>query len=219
MIATYRPYHFNRGDFGLYIYGELFCMLVLSTLKRTCMGLRDSHTLALDAILTHGSFHHLIERYATFSEDTSTEDPQIYPTYKRDVYSQVWGTKDCLEETLANAFIVKACSLWSGAHRNYIEFLFSRQRDGYRQAVGVGMENSQAMFDQLEAQIVGRNRAYVERNLRSSSMNNARNTPQLSEYIEANTPFRLIGLPVYLVNDCKRPEDFERIVEVLFPQL
>lgn len=194
-------------------------MLVLSILQRTSMGLRDSHTLALDSILTHGSFHYLIERYATFSEEISTEDPQIYPTYKRNVYSQVWGTTDCLEETLANAFILNACPLWSGTQRNYIEFLFSRQRDGYRQAVEVGKENSQAMFDQLEAQIVGRNRANAERNLRSSSTNNARNSPRLSGYIEANTPFRLVGLPVYLVNDCKSPEEFERIVEMLFPQL
>lgn len=219
MIATYRPYHFNGGDFGLYLYVELFSMLVLSILQRTSLGLRDSHTLALDATLTHGSFHYLIERYATFSEDISTEDPQIYPIYKRNVYSQVWGTTDCLEETLANAFILRAFPLWSGTQRNYIEFLFSRQREGYRQAVEVGKEKDQVLFDQLEAQIVGKNRACFERNLRSSSTNNARNNPRLSEYIEANTPFRLVGLPIYLVNDCKSPENFERIVEMLFPQL
>lgn len=219
MIATYRPYHFNGEDFGLYIYVELFSMLVLSILKRTSMGLRDSHTLALDAILTHGSFHYLIERFATFSEDISTKDPHIYPTYKRNVYSQVWGTTDCLEETLANAFSLKACPLWSGTQRNYIKYLFSRQRDGYRQAVEVDKENEQAMFDQLEAQIIERNQACTEKNLQSSSANNTRNSPRLSEYIEVYTPFRLVGLPVYLVNDCKSPENFERIVEMLFPQL
>ena len=205
MIATYRPYHFNREDFGLFIYSELFSMLVLSILQRTSMGLRDAHTLALDSILTHGSFHYLIERYATFSEDSSSvEAPRIYPNYKRNIYSQVWGTTDCFEETLANAFVLRANPMWSKIQRNYIEFLFTRQRDGYRQAIEVGKENSHGMFDQLETQIVS---------------HRPRNIPRLSEYIEANIPFRLFRLPVYLVNDCNCPEDFDRIVEMLFPQL
>ena len=205
MIATYRPYHFNREDFGLFIYSELFSMLVLSILQRTSMGLRDAHTLALDSILTHGSFHYLIERYATFSEDSSSvEAPQIYPNYKRNIYSQVWGTTDCFEETLANAFVLRANPMWSKIQRNYIEFLFTRQRDGYRQAIEVGKENSHGMFDQLETQIVS---------------HRPRNIPRLSEYIEANIPFRLFRLPVYLVNDCNCPEDFDGIVEMLFPQL
>lgn len=203
MIATYRPYHFNGEEFGLYIYAEMFSMLVLSILQRTSMGLRDSHTLALDSILTHGSFHYLIERYATLSEDTSVETPYIYPNYKRNIYSHVWGTADCLEEILANALILKAHPSWSIMQRTYMEFLIYRQRDGYRQSLGVDKKNIQAITDSLEMQIVGRNR----------------DIPRLTEYIEANIPFRLFGLPVYLVNDCKGIDDFERIVEMLFPLL
>ncbi len=219
MIATYRPYHFNGEDFGLYIYAEMFSMLVLSILQRTSMGLRDSHTLALDSILTHGAFHYLIERYATFSEDTSVEAPYIYPNYKRNIYSQVWGTADCLEETLANALILRAHPSWSIIQRTYIEFLIHRQRNGYRQSLEVSNENIQAITDSLEMQIIGRNRAKSEGSLHSSIWYKSRNIPRLTEYIEANIPFRLFGLPVYLVNDCKGVDDFERIVEMLFPLL
>lgn len=205
IIATYRPYHFNGEDFGLYLYSEMFSMFVLSIIQRTHMSLRDAHTLALDSILTHGSFHYLIERYATLSESLlNTQRPKIYPTYKRDIYSNVWGTTECIEETLANTFILKAHPLWSKTQREAIEYIIRRQREGYCQAVGLCTDKYEDLYDQLEGQIV---------------KESPRNSPKLSEYINANLPFRMIGLPVYLVNDCTVFEDFEQIIEVLFPQL
>jgi hypothetical protein len=103
--------------------------------------------------------------------------------------------------------------------RSYIDFLINRQRDGYRQSLEVNKNNIQAIMDSLEMQIVGGNRTKSEGGLNSSFRYKSRNIPRLFEYIEANIPFRLFGLPVYLVNDCKGLNDFERIVEMFFPLL
>jgi hypothetical protein len=219
MIATYRPYHFNGDDFGLYLYSEMFSMLVLSLIHRSSLGLRDSHTLALDSILTHGSFHYLIERYTTLVEIKTPQNQQVYSKYKRNIYSEVWGTTECYEETLANAFILKAHPFWEKKQRTIIEKLIGNQRDGYSQAIEIARENTQRIYDRLEEQLLDKSLETRDKYLRRGTMSSTKCIPKLDEYIEGNTPFRLIGLPVYLVNDCKRTEDFERIIELFFPQI
>lgn len=202
LVGTYRPYHFNNEDFGLYIYAEMFGMYLLSIIKSTHMTLREAHTLALDSILTHGSFHYLLERYCILVDD-STEVEELYSVYKKKVYSQTWGTEECLEETLANAFVFKAHPLWDKRHRDFIRALYVRQRAGYQQAHNLNAKKYTEHFQTLESQL----RVPKEQ------------TPSLQEYIHKNIPFRYIGLPVYLVNDCRRLEDFMHIVEVLFPHI
>jgi hypothetical protein len=207
MIGTYRPYHFNGGEFGLYIYIEMLSMLILSILERSELSLRDSHALALDAVLAHGAFHYLFERYATLKDSAPQDKAELYPNYKRNVYRKVWGTADCLEETLANDFVFRAFPSWDRPQKTYLEFLFARQRSGYCQAVACDKTAIQDMYVRLEESLLDE--------VRTSD----KETPCLSEFIERNIPFRLMGLPVYLVNDCKNPETFERIIDILFPQL
>lgn len=204
MIGTYRPYHFNQGDFGLYIYAEMFGMYLLSILCQTTLNLREAHTLALDSVLTHGSFHYLVERYSILvKEDIEKED--LYSAYKKKVYSQTWGTKECIEETLANAFVFKAYPRWEKGQHDYIKSFFARQRAGYSEAQDLSSVAYYQLLNDLEIMI--------------RNQGKGRDNPPLKEFIDRNTPFRFIGLPVYLVNDCQKLEDFFRIVELLFPQI
>jgi hypothetical protein len=207
MIGTYRPYHFNGEEFGLYVYIETLSMLILSILERSELSLRDSHTLALDAVLTHGAFHYLLERYATLNDPAPQDKAELYPNYKRNVYRKVWGTADCLEETLANDFVLKAFPSWDRPQKTYLEFLYARQRHGYCEAVACDPGTIWDMYGRLEKSLLGEGRT------------DGTKIPCLSEFVERNIPFRLMGLPVYLVNDCKTPETFARIIEILFPQL
>lgn len=216
MVGTYRPYHFNKENFGLYIYAEMFGMYLFSIIRQTQMSLREAHTLALDSILTHVSFHYLIERYCILIDDVGNEQEGLYPFYKKKVYSQSWGTQECIEETLANAFVLKAYSQWDEGKKDYLQSLYVRQRDGYRQAYNLKSGQYRELFKALETQLKA-----PLKEISYSSEDGAvfKQKPNLYGFIHKNTPFRFMGLPVYLVNDCCKLEEFIRIVELLFPEI
>lgn len=210
MVGTYRPYHFNKGNFGLYIYAEMFGMYILSIIRQTRMTLREAHTLALDSILTHGSFHYLLERYCLLIHEVAIDEEGLYPIYKKKIYSQTWGTKECLEETLANAYVFQAYPHWDYRQKDFLGSLYSRQRSGYKEAQALISEDLveyREIFQTLEGQI------------RVLSKDKLKSNPSLYEYAHKSIPFRFMGLPVYLVNDCKKIEDFISIVQLLFPQI
>lgn len=216
MVGTYRPYHFNKDNFGCYLYAEMFGMYLFSILRQTHMTLREAHTLALDSTLTHASLHYLIERYCILMDDVGNDNNGLYPTYKKKMYSQTWGTQECLEETLANAFVLKAYPQWDECNRNYIRSLFARQRDGYSQAHDLKHEHYQEFFKALERQLKGQMKGKGCNSEGNPAMNNK---PSLYGFIHKNIPFRFMGLPIYLVNDCSKLEDFMCIVELLFPEI
>lgn len=205
IVGTYRPYHFNNENFGLYIYAEMFGMYLLSIIKHYGLTLRESHTLALDSILTHGSFHYLIERYCTLVDNSTDEEERLYSIYKKKIYSKTWGTRECLEETLANDFVLRANPLWDERYIKSTRSLYARQRGGYREALELNPESYRKLLLTLERQI--------------KDQREGRNYPTLYDFININIPFRFIGLPVYLVNDCKKKEEFIQIVELLFPNI
>lgn len=200
LVGTYRPYHFNQENFGLYIYAHMFGMYLLSILNNSRLTLRESHTLALDSILTHGSFHYLIERYCTLMDGSQVDGEKLYTIYKKEIYSQVWGTQKCIEETLANAFVLEAYPSWDKRYKDYLRYFYSRQREGYFQACHLKHEDYRELLQILELQLT-----------------QERGEPSLFEFIQMNIPFRYLGLPVYLVNDCEDIEVFLSIVQVLFP--
>ena len=216
-IATYRPYHFNAGDFGLYLYAESFCMFLLSILQKSNLDFREAQTLALDAALTHGAFHYLLERYSILAQNYLHFIDLLYPKYKKDIYSKHWGTSKCYEETLANAFIFLClfnCNKDQENIRskNYLKYLMLRQREGYCQAVDIDFMNVYKIFTSLELQLG------IDRVQQYSHSNN-KEMPSLYKYVEAYIPFRYFGLPVFLVNDCRKESDFDIILEIIFPEL
>lgn len=194
MVATYRPYHFNGGEFGLYLYAHYFTAFLLNIMERTGLLFNEAHRFALECVQTHGAFHYLVERYAGLMNAVSS-----YPHYKKEVYSPLWGTEECIEETLANAYLFQNHPEWEEKRLNYVHELFKKQRDGYAQAAGIQQKTITSLYRQLENFIGGRK------------------TFSLEEWIRRRTPFYVDHLPVYLVNDCLKDSEFENVIEIVFP--
>lgn len=204
MVATYRPYHFNGFEFGLYLYARYFTAFFLNILETTGLPLAETHKFSLEMVLAHGGFHYLVERYAEICSHSCPE-PDLtlhllhYPRYKREVYSPSWGTEQCYEETLANAYLFQNHPDWDKQRLDYLRPFYARQRGGYAQAAELEAYSLSSLYSQLENQI-GRQGAL-----------------SLEQWVRQNTPFSAEQLPVYLVNDGLEDAEFEKILEVLFP--
>jgi len=108
--------------------------------------------------------------------------------------------------------------------------LFLRQREGYKQAQALSVEEYQKLFAQFEEQLQcirkelkhqsnTQTKVQTKASTKAPTKASSKENPSLYDFIHRNIPFRYFGLPVYLVNDCKSKETFQRLVEVLFPRL
>lgn len=194
MVATYRPYHFNGAEFGLYLYAHYFTAFLLDIMESTGLLFNEAHLFALECVQAHGAFHYLVERYASLMNTISS-----YPRYKKEIYSQLWGTKECIEETLANAYLFQNHPEWEEKRLHYVHELFKKQRDGYSQAACIKPKAITSLYRQLENYIGGRKDISLE------------------EWVRRRTPFSVDQLPVYLVNDCVKNSEFENEMEIVFP--
>jgi len=204
MVATYRPYHFNGTEFGLYIYARFFAALLINILETTGLSLGKAHAFALECVQSHGAFHYLVERYAERGTRSCfalgrTSALSHYPRYKKEVYAPMWGTQDCIEETLANVYLFQNHPEWDEEKRRYVLQLYARQRDGYGQAAELEPNALSAYYTRLEKSIGGQG------------------TQTLEQWIRLQTPFRADRFPIYLVNDDLENSKFEEILEIIFP--
>lgn len=197
MVATYRPYHFNGHKFGLYIYLRYFIAFLLNIYERTNLSLKEGHTLALQSVQAHGAFHYLVERFA------ENYAPSSYPSYKREVYCKCWGTRECLEEILANDFVFQNHPEWDESKIGYISQLYALQRGGYVEAANSREMDLSTLYSKLEAQIMQKDE------ITDSHL--------LQKWIKRNMPFNAQQLPIYLVNDGFEDADFVEILELFFP--
>lgn len=193
MVATYRPYHFNGSEFGLYVYTRYFVALLINIMEMTGLSFGRAHAFSLECIQSHGAFHNLIERY------TEIQPAAQYPCYKKEVYSQLWGTESCFEETLANAYIFQNNSELDELRIGYLRYLYGRQRDGYAQAAELEKDDISVLYSLLQNQI-GRQSAF-----------------SLEQWIGQKTPFNSEQLPVYLVNEGLENSEIELVLEAFFP--
>lgn len=197
IVATYRPYHFNGHNFGVYIYVRYFTAFFLNILERTKLSLKESHTLALQCVLAHSAFHYLVERFAEYHASSG------YLNYKRDVYSHCWGTRECLEETLANNYVFQNHPEWINLKVRYVNQLYTLQRGGYVEAANSKELDLSRLYSKLEFQI--------------KRKDESPDSHLLQMWIKQNIPFDADQLPVYLVNDGFEDVEFEEILELLFP--
>lgn len=200
MIATYRPYHFNGAEFGLYLYIRYFTAFLLNILEKTKLNIGEAHAFSLKCVQSHGAFHYLVEQFAERYASSHT----YYLSYKRDVYCQCWGTGECFEETLANAYVLQNHPEWDNLRVSYLRQLYARQRGGYVQAAKLETADLSALYSQLEDQI-------VRQDAPTGSL-------LLEQWIKRKTPFNAEQLPIYLVNDGLADSEFEEILELFFPE-
>ena len=93
----------------------------------------DSVKAAFLYLLTHTLFHYIVENAASIIEILLAK-PDIYKTYFSNVYAEVFNSPECIEESLANAYLFERDSICH-IDKNYLKEALSRQGPGYRDFV------------------------------------------------------------------------------------
>ncbi len=103
-LAWYVPLHGNGpAQWGIYFHGPRMRAFGRRMMLDLCE--TNDHEvlmLATKAILHHEQFHFLVEYFSTQAEQV-LERP-VYEPYKRKVYDPTCPHKECIEESLANAY-------------------------------------------------------------------------------------------------------------------
>jgi len=92
--------------------------------------------LALEILLRHEWYHHQTELLATYLEDLA--DEMVYKDYMEQAYRPTHSEEDCIEESLANAYVARsrACmgrSPSADAFRTLFEYSTCYQPEAYRE--------------------------------------------------------------------------------------
>lgn len=131
--SWYQPYHFApRDKWGIHIRQR--CWSTLSKLLyRECPNLInnsiDSVKAAFFYLYIHEFFHYLIEN-ASINLEIEYDDPSLYINYLSDIYTKVFNTSECMEESLANSYLFDRSDL-SHIEKQYLERKLLHQHPGY----------------------------------------------------------------------------------------
>ncbi|HBH51726.1 MAG TPA: hypothetical protein DDY91_07530 [Planctomycetaceae bacterium] len=104
-LAFYLPFHFFSQDFwGIYLTVEGVQELAFEVYRLAGgeLDLKDAFFAARLFLYYHEAFHHAVECFATRLEQI--ERTPLYRTGFQELFKGVFGTDECLEEGLANAF-------------------------------------------------------------------------------------------------------------------
>ena len=135
---------------------------------------RDAAKLALEVLLRHEWMHYQVEVFATYLEDLY--DTALYTQYMEDAYQANFAGEDCIEESVANAYVANSAAVRKfvppgtfndlfelstlsqpEAYRKYDRFTGGDFKTGCRHLVHLirnpGTENISNDIDDLEKQI------------------------------------------------------------------
>lgn len=105
--SWYQPYHYlPREKWGIHIRYDSW-MRISSLFYHDIPSLvqsQDSVKSAFLYLFVHELFHFIVENAASIIELVSGK-PNIYTTYYTDVYSNVFNSSNCIEETLSNRYL------------------------------------------------------------------------------------------------------------------
>jgi hypothetical protein len=132
--SWYQPYHFlPRTKWGIHIRYSSFKNLA-AHFYRSCPSLMDNKVDTTKAaflyMYIHQLFHHITENASSLME-IITGKQTIYERYYSEVYIKSFNSNECLEESLANRFLVE----WTNECHIEKEFLkkeLLKQTDGYK---------------------------------------------------------------------------------------
>jgi hypothetical protein len=135
--SWYQSYHYlPREKWGIHMrydslvrIASLFYHHCPSTVNRKL----DSAKSAFLYLFIHEVFHHIIENATSILEIVSGKS-NLYVRYYTDVYSQVFNSSDCIEETLSNVYLFQ----WADKCRIDRDFLkqeLLKQGPGYCQFI------------------------------------------------------------------------------------
>jgi hypothetical protein len=135
--AWYQPYHYlPRTAWGIHIRYDSW-LRIAAKLYRSCHSLIsrsvDSVKAAFLYLFNHALFHYITENASSVLEILSG-NPSLYTNYQFNLYSKLFNSTDCLEETLANSYLfekAEQCHI----DKQYLREELSSQAKGYKQFV------------------------------------------------------------------------------------
>jgi len=182
-LAWYVPFHYATRDWGIYIKEEGIKILAnlfyawshgraTGNVRVTVSsgGATAAHTfdgdpipsrrtaakLALEVLVRHEWFHHQVELLATYLEDLY-ERP-LYRPYMENAYRTHFADEDCIEESLANAYVARSQAVRKHPPTGIFNSLFAaaalRQPEAYRRYERFGGDNFQTGCQHLAYQLV-----------------------------------------------------------------
>jgi hypothetical protein len=131
--SWYQSYHFSpKGKWGVHIRRD---SLTVAAARFTKEGMLlsvepiDAVKAAFFYLFNHTIFHHIIENASTLVE-ILLGNPFKYPTYLSSVYTRVFNSALCIEESLANSYLVSKSDSLSFDRRALMAHLM-KQGPGY----------------------------------------------------------------------------------------
>src|SRR5215216_6237566 len=135
--AWYQPYHYlPRTAWGIHIRYDSW-LRIAAKLYHNCHSLIskgvDSVKAAFLYLFNHALFHYITENASSMLEIAS-DNPNLYTNYQFNIYSKLFNSSDCIEETLANSYLfekAEQCHI----DKQYLKEELSNQTKGYKQFV------------------------------------------------------------------------------------
>jgi hypothetical protein len=154
--SWHQPYHYlPRTKWGVHIryisWGTLSARL-----NKECPNLIDNPIDSVKAaffyLYLHELFHNLIENVSTKME-IEYRDPLLYINYLSNIYSKVFNTSKCLEESLANSYLFERSNLCH-IEKQFLEHELLSQGEGYNNFIDYVGEKFNNGLRQLISQII-----------------------------------------------------------------
>lgn len=131
--SWYQPYHYSpRITWGVHIRYSSW-LGIAALFNQDCPNLISNPIASVKAaffyLFIHSLFHYLTE-YAASTIEIILQDPSIYTNYQSSIYEEVFNSHDCLEESLANSYLLSrscACHI----EKAYLEAMLLKQGPGY----------------------------------------------------------------------------------------
>ena len=135
--AWYQPYHYlPRMVWGIHIRYDSW-LRIAAKLYRTCHPLIAKDVDAVKAaflyLFYHALFHYITENASSVLEIISG-NPNLYTNYQFNIYSKLFNSSSCLEESLANSYLfekAEQCHI----DKQYLREELSNQAKGYKQFI------------------------------------------------------------------------------------
>lgn len=129
----YQPYHLlPYTKWGIHVRFSSWIKIISlfnSEEPQLISKLNNSIIAAFLYIYVHGIFHHIIENVISLIE-LDNKNPELYKDYYINKYLQKFNTLDCLEESLANAYLYENASQCH-IDKEYLKNLLINQGNAY----------------------------------------------------------------------------------------
>ena len=131
--SWYQPYHYTpRIKWGVHIRYSSW-LGIAALFNQDCPHLVSNPLASVKAaffyLFMHSLFHYLTECAASTLE-IILQDPSIYTNYQSSIYEAVFNSHDCLEESLANTYLLARSDVCH-IERTYLEEMLLKQGPGY----------------------------------------------------------------------------------------